>query len=178
MNYKIRRAEASDVSILNALVNSAYRGESSKKGWTTEADLIGGQRVDDARLIELLSKPRSYILCLLEETGSICGCVSLEAFEDETGPGCYLGMLTVRPTLQTDGLGKKLMLEAENFARELGATRMTLGVIQIRTELMAWYERRGYRKNGEIKPFPYGDDRFGEPKRADLHFVMFEKALV
>jgi GNAT superfamily N-acetyltransferase len=103
--------------------------------------------------------------------------VCLDWFEDENGVGCYLGMLTVEPTSQTGGVGKQMMAAAEAAARAWGARRMTLGVINFRTELMAWYERRGYRKTGEILPFPYGDTRFGEPKRDDLHFVMFSKSL-
>ncbi len=178
MKNTVRRAENTDAPALNALVNSAYRGESSKKGWTTEADFLGGQRIDEARLLELMSDPANTILCMVDGTNVIIGTVSLEKFEDDNGVGCYLGMLTIQPTAQTIGLGKSLMLEAEEFARKWGAARMTLGVIQLRPELMAWYERRGYRKNGDIVAFPYGDTRFGEPKRDDLHFVMFEKFLI
>lgn len=177
MEYTVRRANELDVSKLNVLVNSAYRGESSKKGWTTEADFLGGQRIDEARLRALLLEPKTAILCLVDDADNVFGCVCLEGFEDKKGQGCYLGMLTVKPTAQTGGLGKTLMSEAENFARASGAKRMTLSVIQIREELMAWYERRGYRKTGEIAPFPYGDVRFGEPRRDDLQFVTFEKLL-
>ncbi len=178
MKITVRRAEKTDAAVLNTLVNSAYRGESSKKGWTTEADFLGGQRIDEAGLLELINHPTKAILCMVDETKAIIGTVSLERFEDAIGVGCYLGMLTIRPTAQATGLGKNLMLEAEAFARKWGAVRMTLGVIQLRPELIAWYERRGYKKNGEIVAFPYGDVRFGEPKRADLHFVMFEKSLI
>lgn len=178
MKYLVRRAEKTDAAALNTLVNSAYRGDSSKKGWTTEADLLGGQRIDEERLIKLIDHPLKAILRMVDEKSEIIGTVSLERFEDSKGVGCYLGMLTIRPTAQTGGLGKTMMLEAEEFARKWGATRMTLGVIQLRGELMAWYERRGYKKNGEIQAFPYGDVRFGEPKRDDLHFVMFEKSLI
>ena len=84
-------------------------------------------------------------------------------------------MLTVEPTLQTGGLGKLLIAEAERYVQAWGATSLTLSVIHVRHELMAWYERRGYHKTGATTAFPYGDERFGQPKRDDLHFVMFTK---
>lgn len=81
------------------------------------------------------------------------------------------------PTPFARRLGRLILEGAEDYARRWGATRMILGVVQLRTELIAWYERRGYVKNGETKPFPYGDERYGLPMRDDLHFVFFEKAL-
>lgn len=188
--FSVREARPEDAELLNLLVNSAYRGESSKKGWTTEADFLGGQRIDADRLREMIAEPNQKILCLLDESrgvsergtrddfGEIVGAVNLKKFEDSGRVGCYLGMLTVKPTAQASGLGRTLLQEAEKVAREWGADHMTLTVIQIRTELMAWYERRGYRKTGETEDFPYGDVRFGEPKRDDLHFVVFEKPLL
>lgn len=179
--YTTRKATEADVSRIHELVNSAYRGESSKKGWTTEADIVGGQRIDAEKIRELLRHHDKAILCLVESSSQneceTVGTVCLERFEDEVGIGVYLGMLTVQPTSQNAGLGKFLMSESETFARAWGATRMILGVINVRSELMLWYQRRGYEKTGEIKPFPYGDIRFGEPKRPDLNFVMFSKSL-
>lgn len=177
MKFVFRPAVPADVPEIHQLVNSAYRGESSKKGWTTEADILGGQRIDEERLHEMLQEENQTLLCMFDERGDLCGSVSLERFEDDKGKSCYLGMLTIRPTSQAGGLGKQLMQEAEKFAKSRGANRMTLGVIQLRTELMAWYERRGYTKTGEREEFPYDDIRFGEPKRDDLFFVMFEKML-
>jgi GNAT superfamily N-acetyltransferase len=177
MKYTSREALGSDVARIHELVNSAYRGESSKQGWTTEADFLGGQRIDPEGIREILADPTKTILCLIDEAQKVVGTVCLERFEDERGVGVYLGMLTIEPTAQTAGLGKILMSASEKFAREWGAVRMTLGVIQLRVELMAWYERRGFVKSGDIEPFPYGDVRFGEPKRDDLHFVMFAKPL-
>ncbi len=176
MKTTFRAALESDVSALHALVNSAYRGESSKAGWTTEADFLGGQRIDPERLTELIRDPRQTILCLFDESNRLIGTVCLE--RTDGGRAFYLGMLTVNPSLQTAGLGKKLMIHAEAFAIQAGAVEMTLGVVSPRVELMAWYERRGYKKTGQTLPFPYGDVRFGEPKRDDLHFVMFAKPLV
>jgi GNAT superfamily N-acetyltransferase len=174
----IQTAEEADLNELAALVNSAYRGESSRAGWTTEADFLDGQRTDPEALAEALKDMRRIILCLREEArGPIVGCVALERFSDARGKGCYLGMLTVKPTLQGKGLGKVLLGRAEEFARAGDATRMALGVIQLRPELMAWYERNGYVRTGETKPFPYNDPAAGTPKRPDLHFVLFEKQL-
>lgn len=177
MSYTIREAKESDVPRLNELVNSAYRGESSKKGWTTEADLLGGVRIDEDRLREILRDPQQKVLCLFDQSGHMLSTVNLKRFTDAKGEGCYLGMLTVDPELQAAGLGKVMIEESERTARLWGATRMTMTVIQVRPELLAYYQRRGYQPTGEIEPFPYGDMRFGEPKRSDLHFIVLEKSL-
>jgi ribosomal protein S18 acetylase RimI-like enzyme len=178
-------ATALEADSICELVNSAYRGESSKKGWTTEADFLGGQRVDAEGIRETIATRDRFILLLRsQETNSIAGkivaCVSLD-FSLEANSGkdrsCYLGMLTVDPGLQNHGIGKLLMLEAERFAKDRGARKMVISVIQLRTELVNWYVRHGYRPTGQTKPFPYGDLRFGEPKREDLHFLVFEKPL-
>jgi ribosomal protein S18 acetylase RimI-like enzyme len=178
MNYDIKPAERKDLGELSRLVNSAYRGESSRKGWTTEADFLDGQRTDEESLAQQHENSRNTFLCLREKPeGPILGCVFLEMFQDERGKGCYLGMLTVHPDMQDRRLGRLLMEESESFAKAKGALRMTLGVIQLRDTLIQWYERRGYKKTGETKPFPYGNERAGLPRRDDLHFIMFEKPL-
>lgn len=181
-DYLLSPAVVGDAAAICALVNSAYRGESSKKGWTTEADLLGGQRVDIEGIQEAISSPQRKILLLKAQvTGQISACVSLDFSEEACGGrshACYLGMLTVDPSLQAAGLGKRLMLDAETSARDQGAKTMLISVIQLRTELIDWYQRHGYQPTGKTKPFPYGDRRFGEPKRRDLHFVVFEKNLV
>lgn len=176
MNVSV--ASTADIAALNRLVNSAYRGESSRAGWTTEADILGGQRIDEGRLRDILSDPKQRLLCLRDDSDEVIGCVCLEQYTDRDGVSCcYLGMLTINPEKQTGGLGKFLIARAEEFARAWGAIRMSLTVIHVRTELMAWYERRGYIRTGETEPFPYGDERFGLPQRDDLHFVVFEKSL-
>jgi len=181
-DYLLLSAVVSDASAICALVNSAYRGESSKKGWTTEADLLGGQRVDIDGIKEAIGSPRRTLLLLKAQvTGQIAACVSLDFSEEACGGrshACYLGMLTVDPSRQAAGLGKRLMKDAEKSARDEGAEAMLISVIQLRTELIDWYRRHGYQPTGQTKPFPYGDLRFGEPKRRDLHFVVFEKNLV
>ena len=178
--FIVGRAQSSELPEIVSLVNSGYRGESSRAGWTTEADFLSGQRTDADTLELSLKKPGKVVLTLREATSSpILGCVMLERFQNKRGVGCYLGMLTVRPTLQAQGLGKQLLAHAEDFARqELQATHMLLGVIHLRDSLIHYYERRGYRSTGVTEPFPYGDPKAGIPLRSDLHFVMFEKTLV
>jgi len=168
---RYRDAVPADIPALVALVESAYRGESSRVGWTTEADLLGGQRTDAEDIAALLGDAAARIL-LAVEAEDVVGCVLLRR---EPG-GAYLGMLAVKPALQTRGLGKALLAEAEGRARgELGAARVRMTVIEQRTELIAWYERRGYRRTGATEAFPYGNPRFGLPKRPDLRFVVLEK---
>ncbi len=177
-SYQIQAADEADLDEISLLVNSSFRGESSRVGWTTEADFLEGQRTDAGLLAEAMKDMRRMILCVrAQEGGPILGCVALERFSDARGKGCYVGMLTVNPSLQGKGIGKLLMARAEEFARAGGATRVTLGVIQLRETLMAWYERQGYLRTGETKPFPYGDIGAGVPLRQDLHFVLFEKVL-
>jgi GNAT superfamily N-acetyltransferase len=159
------------------LVNSAYRGDSSKAGWTTEADLLGGQRTDPEGLAQLLGgSPANgqVVLVHTDEAGLAC-CVHLERLPDAKA---YLGMLTVRPVAQAGGLGRALLAAAEAWAaREWQTREMQMTVIAQRPELIAWYERRGYVATGETRPFPYDDEKFGLPRRADLYFRVFAKAL-
>lgn len=168
-----RNATPADIDALVALVTSAYRGDSSRAGWTTEADLLDGNRIDPEVLRADLERPRSRVL-LAEADGGLQACAHVA---DEDGAG-YFGMFAVRPGLQGGGLGKQLLAECERIARDewqLPVMRMT--VIDVRAELIAFYERRGYRRTGEFKPFPYGDTRFGQPKRDDLRFEVLEKPL-
>ncbi|HZF63312.1 MAG TPA: GNAT family N-acetyltransferase [Chitinophagaceae bacterium] len=165
-------ATTEDIDALELLVNSAYRGESSKKGWTTEADLLDGIRIDKERLEEIIRNSDSVILKMIDEDGIITGCVNLQKKHDSM----FLGMLTVKPGAQGSGLGKRLMQEAEEYARLQGCSRMVMTVISVRSELIAWYERRGYHLTGEKKPFPSNDPRFGMPK-IELEFAVMEKQL-
>ena len=168
-----RPATAADAPALVALVNDAYRGATSKAGWTTEADLLDGQRIDVEGLTDTIAKPGNVIL-LHEQDHVPVACVHLE----RTGDDCYLGMLTIRPPMQGAGLGRQLLEVAERWAIEHWSSRsMHMTVIVQRIELIAWYERRGYSRTGERKPFPYGDERFGVPRRADLAFEVLCKPL-
>ena len=168
-----RAATAADAPALAALVNSAFRGDSSRAGWTTEADLLDGQRVDVDGIAEMIATPGKIIL-VYEQNRVLQGCVYLERM----GEDCYLGMLTIRPTLQGSGLGRQLLDAAERRAAAQWSSRsMQMTVIVQRPELIAWYERRGYHRTGRRKPFPYGDERFGLPRRPDLEFEVLSKPL-
>lgn len=169
-------ATPAELPAIADLVNSAYRGESSRQGWTTEADYLGGQRTDAETLArDLAEQERAVLLTLRDEAGGpLLGCVWLEPAEADAW---YLGMLTVRPDLQDRQLGRSMLEGAEAFAREQGAARIRMTVVHIRDTLIAWYARRGYAPTGERRPFPYADLRFGDPKRDDLEFIVMEKAL-
>lgn len=170
------RATETDLLSVVALVNSAYRGDSSRQGWATEADALGGQRIDISMLRNDLAKqPEAHLLLLRDAPEApLLGCVWLEPDETDIW---YLGMLTVRPDLQDRQLGRRLLADAEEVARGRGARRIRMTVLSIREALIGWYVRRGYAFTGDTKPFPYGNERFGIPLRDDLHFVLLEKAL-
>ncbi len=172
-----RPATPADIPALVSLVNSAYRGETSRAGWTTEADLLGGQRVDTVGLAADVAEPDTVVLIAEQDdepTSSPVGCVRLQ----RQGCACYLGMLTIRPTAQGAGRGSRLLEAAERWTvTHWSAQSMHLTVIAQRPELIAWYERRGYRRTGEQQPFPYGDTRFGLPRRDDLVFDVLQKQL-
>ena len=166
-----RDATVDDIPALVRLVTSAYRGEASRAGWTTEADLLDGERIDPAVLRADIERPRSRVL-VAERDGVPVACAHV-AVEGDAG---YFGMFAVRPDLQGGGMGHALLAEAERVVRDewaLPTLRMT--VIDARGELIAWYERRGYHRTGIVKPFPYGDTRFGIPRRDDLRFEVLEK---
>jgi len=178
-----RTATLSDVSAVVELVESAYRGEKSRAGWTTEAELLGGQRTDPEEVEALVNDPAATLRLALEpalsKSGSsepadvLIGCVLVRS----EGEHAHVGMFAVRPTLQSRGLGSALLAEAERIARECGAQRVRMTVIEQRTELLAWYTRRGYQQTGQTEPFPYGNPRFGLPTRDDLRFLVLEKGL-
>lgn len=168
-----RSAVATDVPALVALVTSAYRGDTSRAGWTTEADFLDGNRIDPQVLLDDIARDRSRVL-IAEREGALLACAHV-ALVDGAG---YFGMFSVVPTLQGAGLGSRLLHEAERVVREeWHAPVMRMTVIDIRDSLIAYYERRGYVRTGMKKPFPYGDTRFGVPLRDDLRFEVLEKPL-
>lgn len=167
-------ATADDLPALHRLVHGAYRGDSARRGWTHEADLLDGQRIDQASLEAALADPTQLIL-LARQAGVLTGCVQISDRGDSLA---YLGMLSVDPARQAAGLGRRLVAAAETAARErFGARRMEMTVIIQRSELIAWYERLGYRRTGETRPFPATDPRFGLPRRDDLAFTVLARSL-
>lgn len=168
---QISQASLADISALCLLVNSAYRGDTSRKGWTTEADLLGGIRVDETTLQHYLEDANSVILKAENENSELLGCVYLRREQQQL----YLGMLTVSPGLQGRGTGKLLMKSAEDKAKEMGCKKIVMTVISTRTELIDWYERHGYNKTGRTQPFPT-DEKFGIPKTA-IEFLVMEKII-
>jgi len=172
-SLRFRAATQDDVAAIVPLVESAYRGKASRVGWTTEADILDGQRIDHQGVAEAISKPDSRVL-LAEREGVLLACAHIE----KRGTDGYFGMFAVLPGLQNAGIGKRVLAEAERQVRvDWGCTRMRMTVIDLREDLIAWYQRRGYRRTGEHAPFPYGDERFGIPRRDDLRFEWLEKPL-
>jgi GNAT superfamily N-acetyltransferase len=169
-----RTADLTDAEALSALVNSAYRGDSSRKGWTTEADLLGGQRTDPDKLREMIGNSDTRIELAMNADGAFVGCVHLRR---EPGEVCYLGMLTIDPAKQAGGLGKQLLAQAEAVALAWKCETMRMTVIDVRQELLQYYLRRGYHPTGKTEPFPEDDPRFGLPKVRGLRFVEFAKSL-
>ena len=159
------------------LINLAFRGVAGEQAsWNIESGIIEGQRMNDSLLREELShSPNANLLVHRDpSTGAIVGTVWL----DHKGDGVwYLGLLTVRPALQKQHLGSRLLLAAEEFGLERGARSIRMTVVNLRHALIAWYQRRGYALTGETIPYPYGDDRFGRPLRDDVHFLVLEKHL-
>jgi ribosomal protein S18 acetylase RimI-like enzyme len=170
-----RNATEADVPALVALVTSSYRGETSRQGWTTEADILDGNRIDPQLLAADIARADSIVLVADAADGGMLACAHV-CVESDAG---YFGMFAVRPERQGGGIGRRVLAEAECIARErFGVPVLRMSVIDVREDLIGWYERRGYRRTGITKPFPYGDERFGVPKRPDLRFEVLEKALV
>jgi GNAT superfamily N-acetyltransferase len=168
----ITKALPTDIPALERLLNSAYRGEDSKKGWTTEADLLEGNlRTDAATLHKIMHEPGAVLLKYFNEQNELEGCVYLQ----KNANRLYLGMLSVSPLVQAKGIGQQLMNAAESYARDNSCSVIFMKVISVRHELVAWYERKGYQKTGATEPFPT-DNKFGTPTQK-LEFIILEKNL-
>lgn len=167
----ITKAVLEDISQLNKLINSAYRGASSKKGWTTEANILEGLRTTEEELLETMEDSKNTIL-KFTENNQIIGCVLLVEKEQKL----YLGMLTVSPELQNSGIGKQLLQQAEIHALSLGLPRIVMTVISVRAELIAWYNRHGYVDTGDRDPFPASDIHISISEQP-LEFMVLEKKI-
>jgi len=176
-DLRFRTATPADIGAIVGLTESAYRGNASRVGWTTEADLLDGQRTDAREVAELIANPNARLLLAEQADRLLASCV-VERLVDGDACDGYFGMFSVRPEAQGNGTGRALLAEAERIARDdWHARTMRMTVIDVRAELIAWYERRGYQRTGEYRPFPYGDPRFGIPKRDDLRFEWLVKDL-
>lgn len=169
-----RLATPEDITSIVTLVELAYRGESSRLGWTTEADFIDGQRTDKEEVSELLGKEH-HVMMLCEEHGQLVATVQL----NQSSKHAYLGMFAVDPLKQSKGLGLALLKEAETFVQEKWSSNaLCMSVISIREELIAWYCRHGYVKTEKMSEFPYHEPRYGIPNRDDLVLVSLEKKFI
>jgi len=170
--FNFRSATAVDIPRLISLLNSAYRGDTARKGWTHEADLIeGNNRTDAQELEDKLGRPDAVLLLCEDVSGELQGCVYLEKNHGDL----YLGMLSVWPALQGKGIGRLLLQKAEEYAQSSGCTAIVMTVISVRTELLEWYQRNGYAATGEQEPFP-NDPRYGKP-RQPLYFIWLRKPI-
>lgn len=170
-----RVADESHIEQLLVLVTTAYRGEESRAGWTTEADLLDGERIDRDLLRHDITAPGGLVL-IAEQDGVLVACAHLEKSGEDAA---YFGMFAVRPGLQGAGIGKQVLAHAESLVvTHWACTRMEMFVLELRLELVAFYERRGYGHTGRFQPFPYEETRFGRPRRDDLRMEMLEKTLV
>ena len=167
-------ATEKDVPGIVALVNSAYRGTGSRRGWTSEEHLVSGARTNADSIVAILRDPASVIL-LMRGQFMLNGCVQLTRAANDTA---YLGLLSVRPAMQGSQFGRHMLAAAERYVRkEFGSRAIEMTVIEQREELVSWYERRGYERTGERRPFPYDDASLGSPTRADLEFVVLRRTL-
>ena len=172
-SFQVSIAQATDAEALVALINSAYRGEASRQGWTTEADLLEGRRTDVEDILNLLQQADSYLLLCRGEEGQLLGSVLLQYVDTEV----QIGMLAVRPAAQGVGIGKQLLAAAEAFAQQAWEVeRLVMSVISVRQELIAFYQRRGYRRTGIDKPFPQ-NPALWTPRLESLRLEILEKRL-
>ena len=169
--FTLVTATLSDVPRLARHVNAAYRGDTARQGWTTESDLLDGQRIDEAGVADMLALPGAAMLLALNTAGELLGCFHAQA----KGELLYLSMLAVNPAGQTQGVGKFLLEAAEAYGRQHGCTLSHMTVISVRAELIGYYERRGYHLTGATEAFPT-DPRYGIPKQP-LTLLVLEKAL-
>ncbi|EHK44473.1 hypothetical protein TRIATDRAFT_151086 [Trichoderma atroviride IMI 206040] len=175
ISLSVRKALPEDAPTVLALVRSAYRGESSRAGWTTEADLVDDQRIDETGLLTKINEPFGAVLVAHDETGEMIACCEVLKKNDTVG---YFGLFAVNPLRQAGGIGRTVLAKAEEYAKQTwGLSEMQMTVIWTRIELIDWYVRRGYTRTDKKEPFPYGSLVGGEALRDDLYFSVLVKAL-
>lgn len=171
---ELQRASYDDVAEVVSLLNRAYRGSGEDASWTTEAGLIDGDRENEPMLRQdIMDKPNARLM-VWKPDGRVKGCVWLEPGDDRHW---YLGSFAIEPTVQNKGAGRRMLAAAENSIREQGGRAVNMTVLGSRGTLIAWYERRGYRRTGVTVPFPYSETRFGVPRAAGLRFEVLTKVL-
>ncbi len=173
LDLRFRLATHDDVRAIVALVERTYRGDASRAGWTTEADLLEGQRIDPQGVMESIEGDHSRVV-LAHSGTDLVACAHIQR---RSAIG-YFGMFSVDTGHQGSGLGGTVLAECERQLRDdLDCNVVQIIVLKQRVELIGWYQRRDYRLTGERRPFPYGDERFGLPRVADLEFVVLHKSL-
>lgn len=164
----MRPARPEELEALAALVHEAYRGRGA--GWTTEADVVGGLRTTPQELAAVLGR-EDLLLLVAEDEDGLLACCQLE----DRGAGlAHFGTFAVRPTTQGGGTGRRVLATAAELAVErFGAHTLELSVLEVRTELIAWYERQGFERTGERRPFPWPE----KLKVPGLGFVVLARPL-
>lgn len=172
LNPAISMATDAHIPALKELLNNTYRGDASRQGWTTEADLIAGDvRTDEKMLHDVLTKPGSVMLIYTLDDGQLIGSVNLQ----QHGSRIYLGMFSVSPKLQGGGIGKQLLKAAEEYTLSAGCNCIYMHVISVRTDLIDWYKRHGYTDTG--KRVPFEEDGVSGKHLQKLEFMRMEKKL-
>lgn len=175
LTFRIATTGEEDVNAILKLVRSAYRGDASRTGWTTEADLLDDQRIDAAGILEKINEPQGVILLAHDDEGKLASCCEILKRDEELS---YFGLFAVDPLRQAGGIGRQVLAEAEAYARKVfGVATMEMTVIWTRDELISWYVRRGYTKTDRTKPFPYEHLVEGKALRDDLYFTVLVKEL-
>ena len=175
MSSLLHLAEATDLVAIVTIRNAAFRGASARQTGSIESGYVTGTRTDESLLREEIAGGTQFLLAKEFGTSTIQGCVSLQSLSPERW---YVGSIAVDPVFQNTGLGRKLLHGAEEYATAHGARVIEITVVSARNAHISWYERRGYRLTGEIRPFPYGNSRFGTPTRTDLEFVVLVKEML
>jgi GNAT superfamily N-acetyltransferase len=173
MNLVFSFANLTDAKAISDLVNSAYRGDSSYAGWTTEADILDGQRTSPKEIEEKIERPDTLILTAYQDQDLIGTC---ELNINKESSELFFGMFSIRPSMQNKGIGKQFITQVEKLAAEWNLRKIKMSVITVRTELIEYYKRRGYQVTGEIIPFPT-EERFGIPKVENLEMVYLTKEI-